>query len=331
MFSVTKLTKLPKLLKLSYTTHITHTIKVTFHSFSLPHIPLQRNNSWRPKQTSKPLKSLNFGFGQRNIHLLKPLPYDTIEPLFTEETLNDLIKNQSFLIETLNKLVTGTEFENDEMYTIITKTAQVPEKAQLFNCASQAWNNDFFLQSLNPGKMEEVTTIKEDIRKEFGTIEEFKKHFKYMALGLFGSGWTWLVLTEFNILRVINTYNAGTPLDITRLQAHDPNNHPDNLPNSPFHFTPTSPFAPTLNESPKPLPPPKIKLAMESPNKLRLTPLLALNVWEHAYIRDYGLQGKGNYIDNFWDVVDWNVMEEKFIAHQSIKPQQHQVTGINFF
>ncbi|CAG8506179.1 7618_t:CDS:2 [Diversispora eburnea] len=316
MFSV------PKLLKLS------HTVKVAFNTFNLPHIPLQRNNSWKLKQTLKSLKSLNFGFGQRNIHIFNPLPYDNVEPLFTERTLNDLIDNQNCLIETLNELITDTEFENDEMYTIIAKTAQVPEKAQLFNCASQAWNNDFFLRCLNPNKTELVGTINENIKKEFGKIDEFKKHFKYMALGLFGSGWTWLVLTEFNILRVINTYNAGTPLDITRLQAHDPNNYPDNLPNSPFHFTPTSPFAPTLNESPKPLSPPKIKLAMESPNKLRLTPLLALNVWEHAYIKDYGLQGKVDYIDKFWDVVDWNVMEEKFIAHQNTKPQQHQFTGV---
>ena len=41
-----------------------------------------------------------------------------------------------------------TEYEDDSLRVLIQKTAQLPEKAQLFNYASQIWNNDFFLQSL---------------------------------------------------------------------------------------------------------------------------------------------------------------------------------------
>jgi Fe-Mn family superoxide dismutase len=35
-------------------------------------------------------------------------------------------------------------------------------------------------------------------------------------------------------------------------------------------------------------------------------PLLALHLWEHAYIRDFGLVGKQEYVDAWWKVVDWN-------------------------
>jgi len=42
----------------------------------------------------------------------------------------------------------GTVFEECTIFEIIDQTAQVPEHAVIFNHASQAWNNDFFLQSL---------------------------------------------------------------------------------------------------------------------------------------------------------------------------------------
>lgn len=35
-----------------------------------------------------------------------------------------------------------------------------------------------------------------------------------------------------------------------------------------------------------------------------LTPILCLNMWEHAYISDYGLDRRA-YIMNFWKCVAW--------------------------
>lgn len=44
--------------------------------------------------------------------------------------------------------------------------------------------------------------------------------------------------------------------------------------------------------------------------------ILALDVWEHAFILDYGAQGKGKYIDAFFKNLNWDVMEKRF-AEQS--------------
>ncbi|KKW36011.1 hypothetical protein A2852_01105 [Candidatus Adlerbacteria bacterium RIFCSPHIGHO2_01_FULL_54_23] len=40
--------------------------------------------------------------------------------------------------------------------------------------------------------------------------------------------------------------------------------------------------------------------------------ILALDVWEHAYILDCGAQGKGKYIDAFFKNLNWGVMEKRF-------------------
>lgn len=40
-------------------------------------------------------------------------------------------------------------------------------------------------------------------------------------------------------------------------------------------------------------------------------PVLALDVWEHSYYHDYG-PSRGEFIDGFFDVVDWSDVEERF-------------------
>ena len=40
--------------------------------------------------------------------------------------------------------------------------------------------------------------------------------------------------------------------------------------------------------------------------------ILALDVWEHAFLLDYGTQGKGKYIDAFFRNLDWKIIEERF-------------------
>ena len=44
--------------------------------------------------------------------------------------------------------------------------------------------------------------------------------------------------------------------------------------------------------------------------------ILALDVWEHAYILDYGAAGKGKYVDAFFKNLNWGVIEKRFAALQ---------------
>ena len=40
--------------------------------------------------------------------------------------------------------------------------------------------------------------------------------------------------------------------------------------------------------------------------------ILALDVWEHVFILDYGAAGKGKYIDAFFKNLNWRVVEKRF-------------------
>jgi len=49
-------------------------------------------------------------------------------------------------------------------------------------------------------------------------------------------------------------------------------------------------------------------------------PLLVLDVWEHAFMRDYKASEKGRYLEAFLHNVDWRVVERRLIEPVAIRP-----------
>ena len=48
-----------------------------------------------------------------------------------------------------------------------------------------------------------------------------------------------------------------------------------------------------------------------------LTPLLAIDVWEHAYYIDYRNMRR-NSVEELWKVIDWRIIEERYNAISAV-------------
>ncbi len=170
------------------------------------------------------------------LQVLPPLPYaeNALDPVISANTIGfHYGKHHKGYVDTLNKLIAGTELATLSLEKIIAETAGKPDKAAIFNNASQAWNHSFYWRSMRPrGGGEPPAELKQKIEASFGTVAACKKELATAATARFGSGWAWLV-RDAGKLKVITTGNA------------------------------------------------------ESPRTKGMTPLLTIDVWEHAYYLDY--------------------------------------------
>ena len=49
-------------------------------------------------------------------------------------------------------------------------------------------------------------------------------------------------------------------------------------------------------------------------------PLIVMDVWEHAFMRDYKATERGRYLDAFFRNVDWQVVERRLVQPMAIRP-----------
>lgn len=144
-------------------------------------------------------------------HTLPALPYamDALQPHISKETLEyHYGKHHQTYVTNLNKLIPGTEFENLSLEDIVRK-AQGP----IFNNAAQIWNHTFFWHSMNPqGGGKPSGQVAKAIDAKFGSFDAFKDKFSAAAVGVFGSGWAWLVKRADGSVDIETTPNANTPL-----------------------------------------------------------------------------------------------------------------------
>ena len=144
-------------------------------------------------------------------HELPALPYDraALEPVISSETLDyHYGKHHNTYVTNLNKLIDGTEHEDNSLEEII-----LTSTGGLFNNAAQVWNHSFYWNCLSPeGGGEPANALSDAINDAFGSFEAFREQFSTSAVTNFGSGWTWLVKNGDGVLEIVNTSNAANPM-----------------------------------------------------------------------------------------------------------------------
>jgi len=145
--------------------------------------------------------------------LLPALPYEqsALQPVISANTLGfHYGKHHKTYVDTLNKLIAGTEFADMPLEKIIKATAGQAEHAAIFNNAAQAWNHNFYWNSLSPVATQPSEKLQAAIMRKFGSTEALTKALVKTSASQFGSGWGWLVVDQGE-LAVVKTSNAETP------------------------------------------------------------------------------------------------------------------------
>ena len=150
------------------------------------------------------------------VHIMKfQLPdlhfaMDALEPHMSAETLKlHHGKHHKAYVDKLNEAIEGTPYAELSLQEIIQRSFK--KDPGIFNNAGQHWNHSFFWQCLKTDGGAPKGELLKQLNKDFGDIAAFRKEFSKAAKGLFGSGWTWLVM-DSDKLKVTTTPNGETPL-----------------------------------------------------------------------------------------------------------------------
>jgi Fe-Mn family superoxide dismutase len=144
---------------------------------------------------------------------LPPLPYaeDALEPDYSARTIGfHYGKHHKTYVDTLNKLVDGTDLADKSLEDVIMTVAGKPDKQAVFNNAAQVWNHTFFWNCMKPGGGGAPAGAAAEKIEAMGGYEKFVEDFKAAAVGRFGSGWAWLV-SDNGELKIVSTPNAEMP------------------------------------------------------------------------------------------------------------------------
>jgi superoxide dismutase, Fe-Mn family len=150
-----------------------------------------------------------------------PFAYNALEPFMDEETMHfHHDGHHAAYVKNLNDALVGhDEFLNMDVEKLLQSLDKVPEdiRTKVKNNAGGHFHHTFFwtLLRLNNGNAPEGK-VADLINKTFGDFNSFKEKFSQSAMGLFGSGWTWLLAEEGKLL-IENTFNQNSPVSLGRV------------------------------------------------------------------------------------------------------------------
>lgn len=190
-----------------------------------------------------------------------PYKYDALEPHIDERTMKiHHTKHHQGYTDKVNAALEGHPFADLPIEEVLSRINEVPEgkRQAVINNGGGFANHKLFWKVLSPdGGGQPDGKLADDIKKTFGSFDDFKEKFSNASAGQFGSGWGWLCVDSSGGMKVVSTPNQ------------------------------------------------------DSPYMNGLTPILGLDVWEHAYYLNYQNR-RPDYISAFWNVVNWDQVAQNY-------------------
>jgi Fe-Mn family superoxide dismutase len=143
--------------------------------------------------------------------------YGSIEPEIDEKTMMiHHTKHYQGYIDNLNKTLENyPELIDKPLVDIINNLEDISEeiRSSVRNNGGGILNHEFFF-SLLKKNVRVSGGILTEINRKYGSFEIFKSQFKALAMRLFGSGWTWLVMNRNKEFEILNTSGHQNPISI---------------------------------------------------------------------------------------------------------------------
>jgi Fe-Mn family superoxide dismutase len=149
---------------------------------------------------------------------LAPLPYDyaALEPHIDTATmhLHHDKHHQAYVTNLNGAIEKHAELASKSVDDLVRNLATIPEdiRGVVRNNGGGHSNHSLFWTIMKPnGGGAPTGAIGEQIVKDFGSFDDFKKLFNEAGVKQFGSGWAWLIL-ESGKLKILSTANQDSPL-----------------------------------------------------------------------------------------------------------------------
>ncbi|MEQ1529297.1 MAG: superoxide dismutase, partial [Methylococcales bacterium] len=201
---------------------------------------------------------------------LPALPYDqaALDPVISANTISfHYGKHHAGYVNNLNTLITGTKYEKMSLERIIKATyGKKLLPGMIYNNAAQAWNHTFYWRSLKPG----AGDLEAPTGKLLALINAQYGHFSDTSKDVAGN-WTNPGLKQKLFDAAKNHFGSGWAWLVVNGTKLD--------------------IITTVNA--------------DTPLTQGMTPLLVIDVWEHAYYLDYK-NGRTTYLNGVLDkLINW--------------------------
>lgn len=196
------------------------------------------------------------------MYTLPALPYDyaALEPAISEEIMHlHHQKHHQGYVDKLNAALSQRPEASLSLEQLLRQAKSLPEdiRTAVINNSGGHYNHSLFWQIMSPnGGGEPNGRLLADIVQKYGSFQQFVDAFSNKALGVFGSGWAWLMPN----MDIVTTQNQINPI---------------------------------MDGEP--------------------SPILGLDVWEHAYYLDYK-NVRADYVKAWWNVVNWPEVEKRYVS-----------------
>lgn len=143
--------------------------------------------------------------------------YDALEPFIDSRTMElHYTKHHQTYVDKLNAaLEKYPDLQEKSLEDLLSNLDAIPQdiKTAARNHGGGHFNHSFFWKIMAPKAGGEPNgKLSEAINFKFGSFADFKTQFTQVAVGVFGSGWVWLVLSKAEGLKIIATPLQDSPI-----------------------------------------------------------------------------------------------------------------------